>query len=198
MPCRAPGPRDARCQMWEAQRPGLRAAARRDREPGTGNRACRWLLTEVPRKRVQRPTARLRHCSGTAAGGGRASPRVGAPNPGLPPMLPAAQPRPRPPHPNSPFPFLLILFLYGAGLRCIKIRKRRCRKKKKKTLAAAQGAGRGGRRLPANPPRPYPEPRAYRVTRDEFLLMVRITHPHFVLGVSSHEAAQKTCTCFDH
>lgn len=84
----AQGAGDARCQAL-AQRGGpagsLTEAPRRRAAPGLGRR---------------RPTARLSHCSGAAAGGGRASPRAGAPNPGVPrPPRPGARPRhtPAPP-----------------------------------------------------------------------------------------------------
>lgn len=68
----------------------------RDRGPGAGDQGpgtgvaggCSPRLPAGGRRRLKVP---LGHCSGAAAGGGRASPRAGAPNLGPPPTLPAAR-----------------------------------------------------------------------------------------------------------
>lgn len=98
--------------------PGTHGAGRgrsAEARPGWGGARVRRLLTEASRGRTgsgrRRPTAPLGHCSGAAAGGGRASPRAGAPNPGPSPDTPrsrAARLRDTP-NPTS-FSFLLILF----------------------------------------------------------------------------------------
>lgn len=76
-----------------ARRPGRVAAARR----AGGGRGCSPRLPaggRLPGSGRRRPMARLSHCSGAAAGGGRASPRAGAPNPGaLRPPRPGARAR---------------------------------------------------------------------------------------------------------
>lgn len=74
---------------------------RRRAGPGTGARGPRTGVVggcspRLPAGGRRRPKVPLGHCSGAAAGGGRASLRAGAPNLGPPPALPVGSATPQP------------------------------------------------------------------------------------------------------
>lgn len=94
--------RDARCQARAQRRGPARGRAGAWGRPAAAHRGSPRAAGSG-----RRPTARLGHCRGAAAGGGRASPRAGAPSPGPPPDTPRCRRRARPR--DTPTPPLLRL-----------------------------------------------------------------------------------------
>lgn len=138
--------RDARCQARAQRRGPARRRAGAGGRPAAAHRGSPRAAGSG-----RRPTAPLGHRRGAAAGGGRASPRAGPPNPGPPPTLPAAASGrgPATPQPH--------LFSFSARLILDKgrfaVQENPATMLLKTRQAAAQGGGRGRWRPAAAAPR---------------------------------------------
>ena len=131
-----------------APRPGTHGARRGRSAEARPGRGCSPRLPASGRLRgsgQRRPTARLSHCSGAAEGGGRASPRAGAPQTPALPARPSPPPRASPRHPTPP---PRLLFCPSDSFKeqvCGLLKSENRVAKNNRAAAGGRGAGRGER-----------------------------------------------------